>query len=63
MCDVPAVPAGTTTISYTSRLDNEPSPNTTGSSPLVPLALEAVPNPGVTNFNQTTIQLKCTPDS
>ena len=52
VCEAPAVPAGTTTISYTLRLDNAPSPNTTSSSPL---ALEAVPDPVVTDFNPKTI--------
>ena len=54
VCEAPAVPAGTTTISYTLRLDNAPSPNTTSSSPL---ALEAVPDPVVTDFNPKTILL------
>ena len=54
VCEAPAVPVGTTTISYTFRLDNAPSPNTTSSSPL---ALEAVPDPVVTDFNPKTIPL------
>ena len=54
VCEAPAVPAGTTTISYTLRLDSAPSPVTTSSSPL---ALEAVPDPVVTDFNPKTILL------
>ena len=54
VCEAPPVPPGTTTISYTLRLDNAPSPNTTSSSPL---ALEAVPDPVVTDFNPKTIPL------
>ena len=52
VCEAPAVPAGSTTISYTLRLDSAPSPNTTSSSPL---ALEAVPDPVVTDFNPKSI--------
>ena len=52
VCETPAVPAGTTTISYTLRLDSAPSPNTTSSSLL---ALEAVPDPVVADFNPKTI--------
>ena len=52
VCEAPAVPAGTTTISYTLRLDNAPSPNTTSSSLL---ALEAVPDPVATDFNPKSV--------
>ena len=52
VCEAPDVPAGTTTISYTLRLDNAHSPNTTSSSLL---ALEAVPDPVVTDFNPKII--------
>ena len=52
VCEAPAVPAGTTTISYTLRLDSAPSPNTTSSSAL---ALEVVPDPVVTDFNPKII--------
>ena len=52
VCEAPAVPAGTTTISYTLRLDNAPSPNATSSSAL---ALEVVPDPVVTDFNPKII--------
>ena len=54
VCEAPAVPAGTTIISYTLRLDNAPSPNTTSSSPQ---ALEAVPDPVATDFNPKSIPL------
>ena len=52
VCEAPAVPSGTTSISYTLRLDNAPSTNTTSSSQL---ALEVVPDPVVTDFNPKTI--------
>ena len=52
VCEAPAVPAGTTTISYTLRLDSAPSPNATSSSAL---ALEVVPDPVVTDFNPKII--------
>ena len=52
VCEAPAVPAGTTTVNYTLRLDNAPFPNTTSSSSL---ALEAVPDPVVTDFRPKSI--------
>ena len=52
VCKAPAVPAGTTSISYTLRLDNAPSPNATSSSAL---ALDVVPDPVVTDFNPKII--------
>ena len=52
ICEAPVVPAGTTFISYTLRLDDAHFPNTTSSSPL---ALEAVPDPVATDFNPKSI--------
>ena len=52
VCEAPAVPAGTTTISYTLRLDNASFSNTLNSSSL---ALEAVPDPVVTDFYPKSI--------
>ena len=52
VCEAPSVPAGTTTISYTLRLDNAFFPNTPNSSSL---ALEAVPDPVVTDFHPKSI--------
>ena len=63
VCETPAVPAGTTTISYTLRLDSAPSPITNWFESSRPLTLEAVPDPVVTDFNPKTILLKYAPDS
>ena len=52
VCEAPAVPACTTTISYTLRLDNAFFSNTPNSSSL---ALEAVPDPVVTDFHPKSI--------
>jgi len=54
VCQTPALPAVTSTVNYTLRLDSAPSPNTSSSSVL---ALAALPDPVATDFNPKSIPL------